>query len=104
MNINLKLAPLLTQILEKGEMECPFSQYGDVVRIARGSLLDMSAEELAQKAGVAPSTLSKMENHSASDVQLQKILKVFDHLGIELYVKLKNLKDETTKDAEVSAN
>lgn len=104
MQVELKLAPLLNQVIEKGEIEAPFSQYGDVIRIARGTLLGISAEKLSEQTSVAPSTLSKMENHSATDIQMQKLLSVLEHLGIEIYVKLKKLKDETAKDAEVPAN
>ena len=92
MQVNLKQLPLLNQIAEKGEVEAPFSEYGEVIRIAR-SLLDMSAEKLSEKAEVAPSTLSKME-HSAEDVQMPKLLKVFDTVGIEVIVKLKKVKED----------
>lgn len=92
MQVNIKQLPLLNQIAEKGEVEAPFAEYGEVIRIAR-SLLDLSAEKLSEQSGVAPSTLSKMES-SAADIQAPKLLKVFDTLGIELIVRLKKLKED----------
>lgn len=92
MQVNIKQLPLLNQIAEKGEAEAPFAEYGEIIRIAR-SLLDLSAEKLSEQSGVAPSTLSKMES-SAADIQVPKLLKVFDALGnVEIIVKLKKLKD-----------
>lgn len=73
----------LPQMDHANPSDSPTAKWGEMIKVRRKAL-GMSAEELAEKTGIAPATIYRYENGSTNTPKMSMLKKISTVLGIDI--------------------